>query len=250
MQFLVNIPKFHSILLAGQTWISEVNRLRLASHFFCRADPQNIVSHFTNLGIANLMSAKQSGKVKFLDDPKTWVDHYGDTLYRFAQARVKDPSIAEDLVQETFLAALAARKNFKGRSTTRTWLIAILKHKIVDYIRKKVREQETDKLESITNGIDVNFTDRGDWRLRPRSWSKNPMKLFEQKEFMDVLYHCLAELPDRQAAAFMLREIDGLSTEELCKELNVTATNSWVMLYRARMLLRGCLENKWIDAEQ
>ena len=196
------------------------------------------------------MSAKQSETHKQLDDPQIWVDEYGDSLYRFAQARVKDPSIAEDLVQETFLAGLGARKNFKGRSSTRTWLIAILKHKIVDYIRKKTREQDTDKLESMTNGIDVNFTDRGDWKLRPNKWARNPMKLYEQKEFMDVLYNCLAELPDRQAKAFMLREINGLSTEEICKELNISATNSWVILYRARMLLRGCLENNWLDAEQ
>jgi RNA polymerase sigma-70 factor (ECF subfamily) len=196
------------------------------------------------------MNQKQTVKPKPLDDPEIWVDQYGESLYRFALARVKDPSIAEDLVQETFLAALGARKRFKGQSTTRTWLIAILKHKIVDYIRKKSREQDTDKLESMTNGIDVNFTDRGDWKMRPNKWARNPMKLYEQKEFMDVLYHCIAELPERQAEAFMRREIDGLSTEEICKELDITATNSWVMLYRARMLLRGCLEKKWLDAEQ
>ena len=118
------------------------------------------------------MNPKQTGTPKQLDDPEIWVDQYGDSLYRFALARVKDSSIAEDLVQETFLAALGARKNFKGRSTTRTWLIAILKHKIVDYIRKKSREHDTDKLESMTNGIDVNFTDRGDWKLRPNKWAK------------------------------------------------------------------------------
>ena len=196
------------------------------------------------------MNQTQTGTPKPLDDPEIWVDQYGESLYRFALARVKDPSIAEDLVQETFLAALGARARFKGQSTTRTWLIAILKHKIVDYIRKKSREQDTDKLESMTNGIDVNFTDRGDWKMRPNKWARNPMKLYEQKEFMDVLYHCIAELPERQAEAFMRREIDGLSTEEICKELNITATNSWVMLYRARMLLRGCLEKKWLDAEQ
>ncbi len=196
------------------------------------------------------MNQTQTGTHKQLDDPEIWVDQYGDSLYRFALARVKDPSIAEDLVQETFLAALGARKNFKGRSTTRTWLIAILKHKIVDYIRKKSKEQDTDKLESMTDGIDVNFDDRGEWKLRPNKWAKNPMKLYEQREFMDVLYHCIAELPERQAEAFMRREIDGLSTEEICKELDITATNSWVMLYRARMLLRSCLEKKWLDAEQ
>jgi RNA polymerase sigma-70 factor (ECF subfamily) len=197
-----------------------------------------------------IMSAKQAGLEKQLDEPESWVDRYGDSLYRFAQARIKDPGFAEDLVQETFLAALGARKNFKGRSTTRTWLIGILKHKIVDHIRKKSREQDSDKLEVMTDGIDVNFTQRGDWKIRPGKWAKNPMKLYEQKEFLDVLYRCLGELPQRQAEAFMLREMDGLSTEEICKELNITATNSWVMLYRARMLLRRCLETNWLSTEE
>jgi RNA polymerase sigma-70 factor (ECF subfamily) len=128
-------------------------------------------------------------------------------------------------------------------------LIAILKHKIVDHIRKKSREQDSDKLESLTDDIDMNFTDRGDWRSRPTKWAKNPIKLYEQKEFMDVLYRCLGVLPIRQSEAFILREMDGLSTEEICKELNITATNSWVILYRARMLLRQCLEANWIDSE-
>ena len=195
------------------------------------------------------MNAKQAGQVKQLSDTETWVDEYGDDLYRFALARVKDPSVAEDLVQETFLAGLGARKDFKGRSTTKTWLIAILKHKIVDHIRKKSRERDSDKLDSLTDDIDTNFTDRGHWRIRPTKWAKNPGKLYEQKEFMDVLYRCLGELPKRQSEAFILREMDELSTEEICKELDITATNSWVILYRARMLLRQCLETNWIDSE-
>ena len=187
-----------------------------------------------------------------IENPESWVDRYGDFLYRFALSRIKDPSIAEDLVQETFLAALKARKNFQGRSSARTWLIAILKHKIVDHIRKQVREQASDKVESIYNAAandpaDTIFNDEGDWRIRPSKWSIDPMKLYEQKEFMDVLYHCLGELPKRQAEAFMMREIDGFSTEEICKVLNISATNSWVMLYRARMWLRQCLENNWLN---
>jgi RNA polymerase sigma-70 factor (ECF subfamily) len=189
-----------------------------------------------------------------IENPESWVDQYGDFLYRFALSRVKDPSIAEDLVQETFLAALKARKNFQGRSTTRTWLIAILKHKIVDHIRKRVREQTSDKVESMLNAAandpaDTSFNDEGDWRVRPSKWAVDPMKLYEQKEFMDVLYQCLGELPERQAEAFMMREIDGFSTEEICKVLNISATNSWVMLYRARMWLRRCLENNWLNTE-
>ncbi len=189
-----------------------------------------------------------------IENPESWVDQYGDFLYHFTLSRIKDPSIAEDLVQETFLAALKARKNFQGRSTARTWLIAILKHKIVDHIRKQVREHTSDKLESMSNTaandpVDSSFNDEGDWRIRPSKWAIDPMKLYEQKEFMDILYQCLGELPERQAEAFMMREIDGLSTEEICKVLNITATNSWVMLYRARMWLRRCLENSWLSTE-
>jgi len=189
-----------------------------------------------------------------IENPESWVDQYGDFLYHFTLSRIKDPSIAEDLVQETFLAALKARKNFQGRSTARTWLVAILKHKIVDHIRKQVREHTSDRVESILNTTandpaDSSFTDEGDWRFRPSKWANDPMKLYEQKEFMDILYHCLSELPERQAEAFMMREIDGLSTEEICKLLNISATNSWVMLYRARMWLRRCLENSWLSTE-
>ena len=200
------------------------------------------------------MTKKRAEINNQIENPESWVDQYGDFLYHFTLSRIKDPSIAEDLVQETFLAALKARKNFQGRSTARTWLIAILKHKIVDHIRKQVREHTSDKLESMLNTaandpVDSSFNDEGDWRIRPSKWAIDPMKLYEQKEFMDILYQCLGELPERQAEAFMMREIDGLSTEEICKVLNISATNSWVMLYRARMWLRRCLENSWLSTE-
>jgi RNA polymerase sigma-70 factor (ECF subfamily) len=195
------------------------------------------------------MSARKSEAAN-IDNPETWVAEYGDFLYRFALSRIKDPSIAEDLVQETFLAALRARENFKGQSTGRTWLIAILKHKIVDYIRKKIREPSSDNIETLSDLADSDFDDHGQWQIRPFKWAINPAKIYEQKEFLDVLYRCLAELPERLAEAFMLREMDGLSTEEVCKVLDITATNSWVMLYRARMSLRRCLENNWLNAGQ
>ena len=200
------------------------------------------------------MTKKRAEINSQIENPESWVDQYGDFLYHFTLSRIKDPSIAEDLVQETFLAALKARKNFQGRSTARTWLIAILKHKIVDHIRKQVREHTSDKVESMLNTaandpVDSSFNDEGAWRIRPSKWAIDPMKLYEQKEFMDILYQCLGELPERQAEAFMMREIDGFSTEEICKVLNISATNSWVMLYRARMWLRRCLENSWLSTE-
>ena len=184
-----------------------------------------------------------------IDHPESWVDNYGDFLYRFAIARVRDPGVAEDLVQETFLAALRGRETFDGRSEVRTWLIAILKHKIIDFIRKKIREPSTDKIEILADGTVPDFDDRGEWRVRPSRWPVNPANIYEQKEFFDVLYRCLSELPERMAEAFMLSEMDGFSTEEICKALNITATNTWVILYRVRLSLRRCLKNKWLKAE-
>jgi len=181
------------------------------------------------------------------DEAESWVDRYGEILYRFALVRVKNPDIAEDLVQETFLAALRGRENFQGRSSLKSWLVAILKHKIVDHIRKSVKEKVLENFDSLADQVETNFDDRGKWKFRPQNWTVDPVKLYQQKEFMDILYQCLAQLRGRQAEVFMLREVDGLSTEELCKELNITATNSWVMLYRARMGLRLCLEENWID---
>jgi RNA polymerase sigma-70 factor (ECF subfamily) len=184
---------------------------------------------------------------KFILNPESWVDHYGDYLYRFALSRVKDPGVAEDLVQETFLAALRGLHNFKHRSSGHTWLIAILKHKIVDYLRKKHREQVMEDIETVSETTDGYFKYSGSWKIRPGKWDVNPSKIFEQQEFIDVLLKCLAKLPERLARAFMMREMEGLSTEEICKSLQISATNSWVMIYRARTYLRRCLEVTWFD---
>jgi RNA polymerase sigma-70 factor (ECF subfamily) len=195
------------------------------------------------------MNQKQSAPESHALDPEVWVDQHGDYLYRFALARIKDPSVAEDLVQETFLAALGARKNFENRSAVRTWLTAILKHKIVDYFRKYSKEQASEDIEAIGEAIDSLFDNTGQWKIKPGKWYVNPMKIYEQKEFLSILYECLAKLPERLANAFILREMEGLSTEEICKALKISATNSWVMLYRARMNLRGCLEMNWFNSK-
>jgi RNA polymerase sigma-70 factor (TIGR02943 family) len=180
-------------------------------------------------------------------DPETWVDQYGDYLYRFALSRIKDQAVAEDLVQETFLAALHGRKSFKGHSAVKTWLSAILKHKIVDYVRKKSRERTISETDTITATVDGFFHKNGSWKIRPEKWKLDPSKIYEQSEFMDTFFKCLAELPDRLSKAFILREMEGYSTKEICNALQISATNSWVMLYRARMFLRRCLELFWFN---
>ena len=150
-------------------------------------------------------------------------------------------------MQETFLAALRGLQSFKHRSSGYTWLTAILKHKIVDYLRKKHREQVIEDIESLSEATDGFFKSSGNWKIRPGRWDINPAKIFEQQEFMNVMLRCLAQLPERLARAFMLREMEGLSTEELCKSMQISPTNSWVMLYRARTYLRRCLEITWFD---
>jgi len=149
---------------------------------------------------------------------------------------------------------LVAVKLHFGELGNTAFIRPVFLGKIVDHIRKQVREHASDNVESILDAtandpVDSSFNDKGDWRIRPSKWAIDPMKLYEQKEFMNILYQCLAELPERQAEAFMMREIDGLSTDEICKLLNISATNSWVMLYRARMWLRRCLENSWLNTE-
>ena len=180
-----------------------------------------------------------------LEDPSVWVDLYGDYLYRFALSRINDPTLAEDLVQETFLAALKSRRNFERRAAAKTWLTAILKHKIVDCIRKRQRERIIDNEEALDRNLEAFFNEDGNWKIHPSKWENNPVQHYEQKEFIDVLFECLTGMPRRIAQIFMLREMEGLKTEEICQVMEISTTNCWTMLYRARTALRSCLELNW-----
>lgn len=172
-----------------------------------------------------------------------WVDLYGDALFRFALARISNRGAAEDLVQETFLAALRSSDRFKGRSSEKTWMFAILKHKIVDYYRKNKTREAAFDTSADAHSVDRLFNAKGAWHARPSHWSVDPGKAQETREFLDHLYRCLADLPQRNAEAFIYKEIDGLSTKQICKRLDISSSNCWVMLYRARMLLRKCLDS-------
>lgn len=178
-------------------------------------------------------------------DPVTWMDRYGDYLYAFALSRVRDPAVAEEAVQETFLAALDARKNYKQQSSEKTWFTGILKHKIMDFYRKRSKEKNAFPIDSSESNADTYFTKAGKWREKPAHWADDPHELYKQKEFLAVLYYCLSHLPNRQSEVFTRREMDGLSTDEICKLYDITATNCWVILHRARMVLRRCVEKNW-----
>jgi RNA polymerase sigma-70 factor (ECF subfamily) len=183
-------------------------------------------------------------------NPTTWLDQYGDTLYRFSRARVKDSFTAEDLVQETLLAAYRSRKNFSGRSTLKTWLIGILRHKIVDYYRKLKPEQSEEDLDSYASSSDNLFDKKEKWRVKPGDWGGDPKNVYERKELMTVIHACLDDMPSKFSLAYTLRELQGATTGELCEFLQTGKNNCGVILYRARMLLRRCLEVNWFNPKK
>jgi RNA polymerase sigma-70 factor (ECF subfamily) len=180
-----------------------------------------------------------------LSDPETWVDQYENYLFGYAVLRLRDRKLAEDMVQETFLAALGARDHFAGQSSERTWLVGILKHKILNQIRKSSREQTIDDVEFSIIEMEEFFDKMGRPKATLTEWGTDPNMVLEQKEFQEVLEQCISELPSRLATAFSLREMDELSREEICNILNISETNLRVMLHRARMQLRLCLEINW-----
>jgi len=166
-------------------------------------------------------------------------------LLRYASMELRNRDAAEDAVQETLLAALAAEVSFAGRSNLRTWLTGILKHKIIDSIRRSSRERPLDgsDAESTVEDIDALFDQTGHWREPPQAW---PEQALAEKQFMQALEKCLAALPVRTSQAFLMREHLGFDTADICKELAITPTHCWVLLYRARMALRECLEKGWL----
>ena len=170
-------------------------------------------------------------------------------LMRFALLQLRDRSAAEDAVQEALLAAIEGAGRFAGQSSARTWLIGILKHKIVDSIRKTARERATNlsPSEAGPEDVDAFFESDGHFMEPPAEWA-SPERALEERRFFEALERCLQTLPKNTASAFTMRELLGLETEEICKELRITPSNCWVMLYRARMNLRVCLERNWFLA--
>jgi len=170
-------------------------------------------------------------------------------LLRYASLQLRDRASAEDAVQETLVAALAGEKGFAGRSNLRTWLTGILKHKIVDAIRRNSREAAFARDPAADlDDLDPLFAADGHWAEPPSAWS-NPDASLEQKQFFAALERCLAGLPAKTAQAFMMREHLGLDASEICKELGLTSTHYWVLLYRARVALRECLQANWFGKQ-
>jgi RNA polymerase sigma-70 factor, ECF subfamily len=184
-----------------------------------------------------------------IPDLAAQLDTHRTYLLRVARLQLRDDALAEDVVQDTLLAAVQGAAGFSGKSSVKTWLTGILKHKIVDAIRRKQASPEFARLddESRIDEFDALFDETGHWEQPPASWG-DPDADFERREFFDIVDFCLEQLPPNTARVFMMREVLELESPEICKELAITTTNLWVILYRARMALRLCLEKNWFGA--
>lgn len=178
--------------------------------------------------------------------PQKEIEQHRDYLLRYATMQLRDVGAAEDAVQDTLIAALEGISRFEGHSSVKTWLTGILKHKIIDHHRRQSREEalSNDADTSEAEAIDALFKRDGHWSQRPSVW-EDPDRALENKRFLLALEKCTQGLPKKTARVFMMREVMDVSTEDICKELNITSTNCWVMLHRARLALRECLEMTW-----
>lgn len=184
--------------------------------------------------------------------PDAWLAEHGDCLYRTALMRVRNPDIAADLVQDTLLAALRTVEKFGGRSSVRTWLVGILRHKISDHFRKLGRETSFTDLAFFKDESPDKFDGDDFWHhdeRAPRAWKSGGEEALNRAEFLTALQVCLGKLPERVSAVFLMREMDDTPSPEICETLGVSAANLWVMLHRARMALRQCLENSYFSSE-
>ena len=178
-------------------------------------------------------------------EPECWVDRHGDVLYRYALLRLRSADRAADVVQETFVEALRARASFAGKSSERTWLIGILRHKIIDQVRRLARAPGGSNGVPLDAALELEFDQRGRWRTGPSAWNCDPSHSVEIREFWEVFGGCLAKLPKGIAEAFFMRELDGMTAAEIQEVLGISPANFWKRLHRARLLLRQCLESGW-----
>lgn len=177
-------------------------------------------------------------------NPNKWIDLYSDYLYNFTITRVNDREIAKDLVQETFFASLKSMKNFKGEASERTWLISILKRKIIDHYRKINSKKGKAEIR-----MDFKYDDdiEGNWleeQVADTHYKTAEDNLINQ-ELGEAIFSCLAKLPEKQATVFRMKTIEKLETETICNELNITSSNLWVIIHRARIAMAECMEKNW-----
>ena len=166
-------------------------------------------------------------------------------MHAWASFKVSDPELAKDLVQDTFLAAAEKIASFQGESSPKTWLFSILNYKIIDHYRAKVKQPLKPEDQTFSNF----FTDEGDWQLekRPKDWHEEEKHLLDDVEFQEILKKCLEALPEKWNTCVKLKYLMSKNGDEICQELDITPTNFWQIMHRAKLNLRDCIEENWVN---
>lgn len=195
-------------------------------------------------------SIHTSGRAKTI---RSWVLLYFDSLYSWAFYKTSSKESAEDLVQETFLVALKSFDQFEGKSTPKSWLFGILRHKITDYHRQKYKDPSIAILTTIENGSDALFDKlfnvHGEWNPgeSPQPWQEETVHLLDDPDFNTTLQDCMKKLPLKWFSAVQLKFLEEKKPEQVCQELGVTPTNYWQIIHRAKLQLRKCLQINWFN---
>ena len=183
-----------------------------------------------------------------LADPERWVDEYGDYLYRYAWSRLRDTNAADEVVQETFLAGIRFQDRFTGEGAERAWLLGILKRKLVDHIRMRNRYDRDGSYEDSNDPSAQLFDQKGNWRAESFA-AATPDGQLESKEIWDVVKNCLQHIPKGQADVFLLSVMEEMDSDQICSELDISPSNLWVRLHRARLALAKCVGASWYQDE-
>lgn len=179
-------------------------------------------------------------------DPAAWVDSHGDYLYRYAFSRLRDANAAEEVVQETFLAGIRFLDRYSGRGSERAWLLGILKRKLVDHVRMRARFDRDGLTSDGSDPTAQLFTSNGSWKTGAFGFDL-PDQTLESRELWEVVRGCLDHLPSGQADVFVLSAMEQLDADQICRELEITPSNLWVRLHRARLALARCVGARWFE---
>jgi len=181
--------------------------------------------------------------------PEKWVSNYADQMYKYLLMRVKYAEVAEDLVQETFMAGLGSMEKFSGNSSEKTWLYSIMKFKLMDYYRKHYKYSPAEDIPD-EQFADIFFDEKDEFHFRkehkPMPWHSDVEQAMEQKEFNGVLEKCLEKVPSKTASVFTLKYLEEQESKEICTLLNISEANLWTLMHRAKLILRECFEKNWL----
>ena len=178
-----------------------------------------------------------------------WIERFGDTLFRAAMSKVRNRAVAEDIVQDTFLSAIKSLASYKGEAPFEGWLRQILNNKVVDHFRGVAKERRLDPSPDAPAGPVPGMNFLGLWNTYVPNWGGDPEKALNDEQFLGVVRACIEKLPEAQRSVFLLKFLRDFTAEEICKVAGVSPSNSWVMVHRARLSLRQCIEKNWVKKQ-